>query len=118
MSYGGLLIVFYLYMSRYVDLPLSKSFKKLMETDIFKYMFLITLIYTGTKDIIQTMFLFCVILLFRNFILKKKSNFCLKSKLTEIIDDNGDGKASNYEIDKVIKVLETMKNNSHNIDNS
>lgn len=115
MSYGGLLIVFYLYMSRFVDLPLSKSIKSWMKTEVFKYLFLITLIYTGTKDITQTLCMFGVIVLFRNFIFNKKSHFCLRSKLTDLIDDNDDGKASNHEIDKLITVLETMKNEVHDI---
>tara|TARA_B110000483_G_C18139899_1_gene520990 strand:+ start:334 stop:693 length:360 start_codon:yes stop_codon:yes gene_type:complete len=115
MLFGGLMVVFYLYMSRYVDLPFTKTMKALTNTEICRYLFLVTLVYTGTKSILETCLIISVIILLHKFILNQKSNFCIKSKLTSIIDENEDGKIDAAEIDKVIGILQTMRSRPQNI---
>ena len=109
MIFGGLLVAFYLYMSRYVEIPISNKLKASFNHSIVQYVFLFALLYTGFKDCKQTLLIFSIIILFKNFLLNRKSKLCVKARLVDILDDNDDGKVSADEIDKMIKVLEDLK---------
>ena len=109
MIFGGLLVAFYLYMSRYVEFPISTKLKNTFNHSIVQYAFLFALLYTGLKEFKQTLLIFCIIVLLKDFLLNHKSKLCVKSNLLDMLDENNDGRVSSDEIDKMIKLLEELK---------
>ena len=95
--------------SKYISIELSDNQQQLIENTIIRQLFIFTITWMGTRDIIAALILTAVFTLLTQFLFHENSKFCILPKqlkqLNSVIDVNKDNKISQQEIDRAIKIL-------------
>ena len=95
--------------SKYISIELSENQQQLIENSIVRQLFIFTITWMGTRDIIAALILTAVFTVLTQFLFHEKSRFCILPKqlreLKSVIDVNKDNKISQEEIDRAIKIL-------------
>ena len=95
--------------SKYISIELSENQQQLIENSIVRQLFIFTITWMGTRDIVAALILTAVFTVLTQFLFHEKSRFCILPKklreLKSVIDVNKDNKISQEEIDRAIKIL-------------
>lgn len=113
--------------SKYISIELSDSQESYLKYTLGRQILVFAILWMGTRDIVVALILTCVFILFADYLFNENSKYCLMpaqmKDLESIIDTDGDGKISQEEIKKAIKVLKKAhlkkvknKNRSNNDD--
>jgi hypothetical protein len=95
--------------SKYISLELSTSQEMYLKYSLGRQLLIFAILWMGTRDIVISLILTCVFIIFADYLLNENSKFCMipekYKELQHLIDEDGDGKISKEEIDKAIKIL-------------
>ena len=106
--YGLAIIILNLF-SKHIQLNLSKSQEAYVKTAITREIFIFTVIFVGTHDIITSILLTAALLILSSTIFNERSRFCIMSekykKLDKVLDTNNDNYVSDIEIERAHDIL-------------
>ena len=106
--YGLGIIILNLF-SKYVQINLSKSQEAYIRNAITRELFIFTVIFVGTHDIITSILLTAAFLILSNTVFNERSKFCIMSekykKLDKVLDTNNDNYISDIEIERERDIL-------------
>lgn len=92
--------------SKYISIGLSKSQESYLTTNLARQLLIFSAAFVATKDLLISLSLTLIFILFADYIFNETSRFCILPKqLTEIIDTNKDGIISDDELKNAIDVL-------------
>lgn len=95
--------------SKYITIELSENQQQITENSIVRQLFIFTITWMGTRDIIAALILTAVFTILTQFLFHENSVFCILPKqlqeLKSVIDVNKDNKISQQEIEHAIKIL-------------
>lgn len=107
--FAGIIMLMMNIGSKYISIELSDNQQQLIENTIIRQLFIFTITWMGTRDIIAALILTAVFTLLTQFLFHENSKFCILPKqlkqLNSVIDVNKDNKISQQEIDRAIKIL-------------
>ena len=107
----GLMMIFMNLGSRYIEIKLTKTQENLIKRAA-REILIFTIAFIGTKDIIISLIITAVFIILSKYVFNEHSKFNLIpdkfKKLESDIDINNDGKISEEEIDKAIKILKEV----------
>uniref|UniRef100_A0A6C0AY53 EF-hand domain-containing protein n=1 Tax=viral metagenome TaxID=1070528 RepID=A0A6C0AY53_9ZZZZ len=95
--------------SRYVELNISKSQEAYIRNTISREIFLFTVVFVGTRDIITALIMTATLVILSDTVFNVNSKYCMipekYKKLEDVIDRNKDNYISDKEIDHARKIL-------------
>lgn len=98
---------------KYASIELSKSQKKYIKAALWRELVVFILIWSATKDLIVSLVLTVVFVVFTDYLFNDTSIFCIIPKhlreFEDVLDLDGDGKISEEEIKKAKEILEKAK---------
>ena len=106
--YGLGIIILNLF-SKYVEINISKSQQAFIRNSITRELFIFTVIFVGTHDIITSILLTAALLILSNTAFNEKSKFCIMPEkyknLDKVLDTNNDNYISEIEIENARDIL-------------
>tara|TARA_B100001093_G_C26840105_1_gene1020154 strand:- start:229 stop:633 length:405 start_codon:yes stop_codon:yes gene_type:complete len=106
--YGLGIIILNLF-SKYVEINISKSQQAFIRNSITRELFIFTVIFVGTHDIITSILLTAALLILSNTAFNGKSKFCIMPEkyknLDKVLDTNNDNYISEIEIENARDIL-------------
>ena len=115
---SGLAMIILNLFSKYVQLNLSKGQEAYIRNTITREIFIFTIIFVGTHDIITSILLTAAFMILSSTVFNERSRFCIMSekykKLDKVLDTNKDGYISDNEIEKSRDILykASLQNNN------
>ena len=92
--------------SKYISIGLSKSQESYLTSNLARQLLIFSAAFVATKDLLISLSLTLIFILFADYIFNETSRFCILPKqLTKIIDTNNDGIISDDELKNAIDVL-------------
>ena len=92
--------------SKYISIGLSKSQESYLTSNLARQLLIFSAAFVATKDLLISLSLTLIFILFADYIFNETSRFCILPKqLTKIIDTNKDGIISDDELKNAIDVL-------------
>ena len=92
--------------SKYISIGLSKSQESYLTSNLARQLLIFSAAFVATKDLLISIILTLIFILFADYIFNETSRFCiLPKRITEIIDTNNDGIISDDELKNAIDVL-------------
>ena len=96
--------------SRYIEIDFSASHKAILSSKFFKFILIFTICFIATKDIIVSIILTFLFVLFIMNLFHEKSSLCVIPNYLKKLDLNNDGVISDDEI-KAYHLLKKHKKN-------
>ena len=100
--------------SKYISIGLSESQEAYLTSSLARQLLIFSVAFIGTKDVLVSLLLTIIFILFADYIFNEKSRLCLLPKsMKEIkkqIDIDQDGIISEKELTEAINVLTKAKN--------
>ena len=107
---AGLSMIILNLFSKYVQLNLSKTQEENIRNAITREIFIFTIIFVGTHDIITSILLTAAFLILSSTVFNERSRFCLipekYKKIEDLLDKNKDKHISYEEIKKAKEILQ------------
>ena len=101
--------------SKYISIGLSESQEAYLTSSLARQLLIFSVAFIGTKDVITSLILTVIFIVFADYLFNEKSTLCLlpKSlkKIKNEIDIDKDGIISEKELNNAIDVLTKAKNN-------
>ena len=114
--FAGLVMIMLNIGSKYITIKLSKTQEGYLKSAIARQILIFSIIWMGTKDIFISLTLTAVFYVLTNHLFNENSKMCVLpekwQRFQNVLDTNKDGKVSNKEIDKALKVLEKARRES------
>ena len=100
--------------SKYISIGLSESQEAYLTSSLARQLLIFSVAFIGTKDVLVSLLLTIIFILFADYIFNEKSRLCLLPKsMKEIkkqIDIDQDGIISEKELNHAINILRKAKN--------
>ena len=107
--------------SKHIELKLSKTQEEYIKNSITREIFIFTIVFIGTHDIIMSLLLTSAFLVMSSTIFNENSRFCIMpekyKKLHKELDTSKDNIISDLEIENAKEILRKANNNQTNINN-
>ena len=114
--FAGLIMIMMNIGSKYITIKLSKTQEQYFKTSIARQILIFSIFWMATKDIFTSLILTAVFYVLTAHFFNENSKMCLLparwKRVQNALDTNRDGKVSNEEIDKALKVLEKARRES------
>ena len=99
--------------AKYATVNISKSQQEYIKKALFREILIFAIIWSGSRDLFVSLILTVVFMIFTDYLFNDSSRFCVipkhLRKFEDLIDTDGDGKISEEEIEKAMKILERAK---------
>tara|TARA_Y100000591_G_C21498111_1_gene528546 strand:+ start:229 stop:645 length:417 start_codon:yes stop_codon:yes gene_type:complete len=107
----GMLIV--TLFSKYLVFNISKSQEEFIKNTLSKEILIFITLFIGTRDIIISLFLTGIVIIFSNTLFNHNSNFCIIPEKYKYLNDtvDNDNKLTDEEMKKVINILHKSNEN-------
>ncbi len=100
--------------SKYISIGLSESQEAYLTSSLARQLLIFSVAFIGTKDIIVSLILTVIFIIFADYIFNENSKICLlpesMKKIKEEIDIDQDGIISEKELTNAINILTKAKN--------
>lgn len=107
--------------SKHITIELSKSQEAYVKYSLGRQILVFAVLWMGTRDVVIALILTAVFILLVDYLFNENSRYCVLpekyKKLHMLLDQDGDGKISEKEINDAIALLKKAKMNKEN-DNS
>lgn len=98
--------------SKYISIGLSKTQEAYLTSTLARQLLIFSAAFIATKDLLISLLLTFLFILFADYIFNENSSFCiLPKKLLSKIDTNNDGIISDDELKNAIDILTKTRNN-------
>ncbi len=106
--------------SKYVTINVSKTQEQYLKNNFARQMLIFAVCWMGTRDIVTSLILTASFIIMSDYLLNESSSLCVLPKswcaFEKELDFNGDGKVSEDEVQKAIKILQKAKERDHKRD--
>lgn len=100
--------------SKYITIELSENQQELLRNSIIRQLFIFTIVWMGTRDIVAALILTAVFTILTQYLFHENSRLCILPKqlrqLKKSIDVNNDNVLSQDEINRAIRILSEANN--------
>jgi hypothetical protein len=111
--FAGIIIILLNIGSKIINVQLSKSAEEYLKMSITQQILVFAMSWMGTRDIIASLILTSIFVIFSEYLFNEESKFCIVPKkyhiLPLLVDTNNDGEITETEINDAIAVLEKAK---------
>ena len=111
--FAGMVMILLNIGSKYISIKLSKTQESYLKGSVARQMLLFAICWMGTKDIMISLILTAVFIVLTQHLFHEKSKFCILPEnwkvFEDILDLDGDGKISDEEVKKAMKILKKAK---------
>lgn len=111
--FAGLVMILLNIGSKYISIKLSKTQESYLKSSIARQMLLFAICWMGTRDIITSLILTTIFIVLTQHLFHERSKFCILPEswkvFEDILDLDGDGKVSDDEVKKAMKILKKAK---------
>jgi len=115
--FAGIIMLIMNIGSKYITLELSKSQEDYVKYTLGRQILVFAILWMGTRDIVVALVLTCVFIVFADYLLNDNSKYCvIPNKYKDIVsklDEDGDGKISQKEINDAIHILKKARKNKN-----
>jgi len=115
--FAGIIMLIMNIGSKYITLELSKSQGDYVKYTLGRQILVFAILWMGTRDIVVALILTCVFIVFADYLLNDNSKYCvIPNKYKDIVsqlDEDGDGKISQKEINDAIHILKKARKNKN-----
>jgi len=115
--FAGIIMLIMNIGSKYITLELSKSQEDYVKYTLGRQILVFAILWMGTRDIVVALILTCVFIVFADYLLNDNSKYCvIPNKYKDIVsqlDEDGDGKISQKEINDAIHILKKARKNKN-----
>ena len=114
--FAGLVMIMLNIGSKYITIKLSKTQEGYLKSSIARQILIFSIIWMGTKDIFISLTLTAAFYVLTNHLFNENSKMCVLpakwQRIQNALDTNNDGRVSDKEIDRALKVLEKARRES------
>ena len=100
--------------SKYITIELSENQQELLRNSIIRQLFIFTIVWMGTRDIVAALILTAVFTILTQYLFHENSRLCILPKqlrqLKKSIDVNNDNVLGQDEINRAIRILSEANN--------
>ena len=111
--FAGVVMILLNVGSKFIPIQFSRSTEEYLKLSVTKQLLVFAMAWMGTRDIYAALVLTAVFTVLSDNLFNEESNYCIVPEkyriLSKLVDTNGDGKASEAEINTAISVLEKAK---------
>lgn len=111
--FAGIMMIILNIGGKYVTVSLSKNQEMYLKSYIFRQLFIFTIAWIATRDIIVSIILTTAFIGLTRYLFNEESNLCILPKrfkeLKSVIDTNHDNIVSDSELENAIKMLNKVK---------
>jgi len=111
--FAGLVMILLNIGSKYISIKLSKTQESYLKSSIARQILLFAICWMGTRDIITSLILTTMFIVLTQHLFHERSKFCILPEswkvFEDILDLDGDGKVSDDEVKKAMKILKKAK---------
>ena len=115
--FAGIIMLIMNIGSKYITLELSKSQEDYVKYTLGRQILVFAILWMGTRDIVVALILTCVFVVFADYLLNDNSKYCvIPNKYKDIVsqlDEDGDGKISQKEVNDAIHILKKARKNKN-----
>ena len=99
--------------SKYISIKLSKTQESYLKNSAARQILIFAICWMGTRDIMTSLILTTVFIVLTQHLFHEKSKFCILPESWKVFEDvldlDGDGKVSDDEVKKAMKILKKAK---------
>ena len=99
--------------SKHITIDISKSQEAYVKYTLGRQILIFAILWMGTRDIVIALILTCVFILLADYLFNENSKFCVLpdkyKQLHKLLDQDGDGKISEKEVNDAISILKKAK---------
>ena len=111
--FAGLIMILLNIGSKYISIKLSKTQEAYLKHSVARQILIFAICWMGTRDIVTSLILTTVFIVLTQHLFHENSKFCILPESWKVFEDvmdlDGDGKVSEDEIKKAMKVLKQAK---------
>jgi hypothetical protein len=111
--FAGLVMILLNIGSKYISIKLSKTQESYLKHSVARQLLIFAICWMGTRDIITSLILTTVFIVLTQHLFHEKSKFCILPESWKVFEDvldlDGDGKISDDEVKKAMKILKKAK---------
>ena len=111
--FAGLVMILLNIGSKYISIKLSKTQESYLKNSVARQILIFAICWMGTKDIMVSLILTTVFIVLTQHLFHEKSKFCILPESWKVFEDvldlDGDGKISDDEIKKAMKILKKAR---------
>lgn len=111
--FAGLIMILLNIGSKYISIKLSKTQESYLKHSVARQLLIFAICWMGTRDIATSLILTTVFIVLTQHLFHEKSKFCILPESWKVFEDvldlDGDGKVSDDEVKKAMKVLKKAR---------
>ena len=102
--------------SKFITVKFSKTQEAYLRNTLGRQMLIFAVAFMATKDIYISIVILFIFVILADFLFNDESNFCIipekyKREMKMLLDNDGDGKVSEEEVENAIKILKQARKN-------
>ncbi len=111
--FAGIIMIILNVGSKFIAIQFSRSTEEYLKMSVTKQLLVFAMAWMGTRDIYTALVLTAVFTILSDHLFNEESKYCVMPHkyriLQKLVDENGDGKVSESEINNAIAILEKAK---------
>ena len=114
--FAGIMMIVLNIGSKFITVKFSKTQEAYLRNTLGRQMLIFAVAFMATKDIYISIVILFIFVILADFLFNDESNFCIipekyKREMKMLLDNDGDGKVSEEEVENAIKILKQARKN-------